>query len=263
LAAIARYTTTPHELVVADDGSTDDTGALLRRMRTPHVHGSNRGIAWNKNRLLYCLREIRRCDVMILIEDDTVPCAPGWERVWIDAAGRWGHANLAASGLDEGFISGSGSAADPLVSNLVSGQCAVFSRKALMAVGYMDTRFRRYGYEHTEHSYRLLRAGFGGLTEPNRFYLVRSDLTIRPVESSMTEEDLAANREIQHRVVGHDTTLYRHPWRSPEERATLQLEMLQARFLKGGRLATGRRLAQLRVRGWQLERMGRLALRGG
>jgi glycosyltransferase involved in cell wall biosynthesis len=256
LAAIARYTTAPHEVLVADDGSTDGTLPFLRRERIPHVAGRNRGIAWNKNRLLYVLREIRRCDVIILIEDDVMPCAPGWERPWVEAALAHGHVNYAIAWLRDGVLSGAGTPADPFVSEGLSGQCSAFSRTALRAAGYLDTRFRGYGFEHAEHSYRLARAGFGGSVAPNRFYLIESALDIAPLPSTSTEISFRANTEAQN-VVGMDTSIYRRPWRSEAEWRALTGEAWAAAHLSGGRLLNRARLLRAALRQWsQMRREG-------
>lgn len=250
LAAIARFTTTRYELLVADDGSEDGTLGFLRRTRTPHIAGPNRGIAWNKNRLLYTLKEIRRCDVIILIEDDTVPWAPGWETVWIEAALRFGHVNLLCAWIEPLVLGGQGSVADPYVSAHLGGQCASFTHTALAAAGYMDTRFKGYGYEHGEHTFRLTRAGYGGA--PERYFLIRGDVVEAALPTSMTPDALATNAEQFHSVVGHDPEIYRHPWRSQEERVALQAEVRRARYLKGGILNIAWRLGRTNLRAWRL-----------
>src|SRR5664279_2793859 len=80
-------------LLVADDGSSDGTLAMLRDLRVPVVTGINMGIAWNKNRALFVLAQLLNCETVILLEDDTRPARAGWEEQWMAAARRWGHVN--------------------------------------------------------------------------------------------------------------------------------------------------------------------------
>ena len=152
----------PVHLVVADDGSQDGTQEALRKQGIPLVTGPNRGIAWNKNRALFLLSEMLRCDVVILLEDDATPTRFGWDSEWIDAAQRWGHVNYAGPWLQPHFVSGAGTPADPVLCSALTAQCAAFSREALAFGGYFDPRFQGYGHEHVEHTRRLARAGYGG-----------------------------------------------------------------------------------------------------
>lgn len=153
------------DFVVADDGSSDGTLAWLRDNNVPVVGGVNMGIAWNKNRALYLLAEMLKCETVILLEDDTQPAALGWDADWIDAARRWGHVNYAGPWMQDRFVSGAGTPADPVLSPFVTAQCASFTREALLFGGYCDSRFKGYGYEHVEHTRRLIRVGYGGTDE--------------------------------------------------------------------------------------------------
>src|SRR6185312_2852292 len=127
--------------------------------------GVNMGIAWNKNRALFLLAQMLGCEVGLLLEDDTHPVCNGWEAEWIEAANRWGHANWAGPGMRAQFLSGSGTAADPIRSRSVTAQCASYTRNALTYGGYFDSRFKGYGHEHVEHTRRLIRVGYGGADE--------------------------------------------------------------------------------------------------
>lgn len=227
LDGVARYTSAPHCLVVAVDGSTDGTLDLLRRRRVPHVVGTNQGIAWNKNRALFYLHEAAGCDVVILLEDDTAPTCMGWEQPWIEAAERWGHANLAGWWFSERFLSGAGTPTDPILCAEISGQCVSFSRRALRTVGYMDTRFTRYGFEHRDHSDRLRRAGFGGDAGRGAFFLLKGDFEV-------TFEQGDYHGDVERSVLTYlslqgDTSLHRRPWRNLKEVKRLMAELRHAR----------------------------------
>ena len=164
LDALLSQTATPTVFVVADDGSTDGTCEAIcaKHPDITLVTGANRGVCWNRNRALWMLHVVARCDVSILIEDDTAPMQHGWERDWISAGRNWGHANLDGTWFRHAARYGSGTLMDPRASHCVSGQCCSFSREAIDVVGYYDTRFQGYGGGHVEHTHRMVRAGFGG-----------------------------------------------------------------------------------------------------
>jgi GT2 family glycosyltransferase len=210
----------PSMLVVADDGSIDQTQDLLRLMGVPYITGTNMGVAWNKNRALYLLNARLRCDVTILLEDDTFPTGVGWELPWIEAAQKFGHANYAGDWLQPYFLSGIGSPESPILANVVSAQCSAFSAEALEKAGYFDSRFRGYGHEHVEHSSRLVRFGYGGTADAKghvTWSLIRSQLTIAQTASFINHEDVSRNLSIAHELMADQT--YRAPWRNDKELA--------------------------------------------
>lgn len=231
LDLVQRHTRHPRTVVaVADDGSTDGTLAMLRERRTLTVTGRNMSIAWNKNRALFLLAELVRCDIVILLEDDSYPERDDWEAEWILAAQRWGHATATPSWLrQEHAVSGSGTVDDPIESEWISAQCAVFSREALLYAGYFDTRFRGYGHEHVEHTCRLLRMGYGPASgQAGKFKSIWGGVGVRPLPSTFeAKEQLAEpNRELATTLLGD--TSYRAPWQSEDEARQFRAEMRQA-----------------------------------
>lgn len=222
LSSVRERTRVPFHLVVADDGSTDETAAVCGNFPVSYVRGKNMGIAWNKNRALFFLDQIVGCSVVILLEDDCFPNRKGWESDWITAAQEWGHVNFGAEWMHQHLLEGEGTVTHPFLSDSVSGQCASFSRDALSVCGFLDSRFKSYGYEHAEHSDRLVRAGFGGKMrmgdrgelEPY-YYLLSADFTVLPNHSYRDEQSLVANWEAWRRMYGDP--VYRHPWRSRAE----------------------------------------------
>lgn len=219
-------------LVVADDGSSDGTLDMLHQLRAPYVTGPNGGVAWNKNRALFLLAEVARCDVVILLEDDTQPTRYGWDTPWIAGATRFGHVNIALDHFAEQFIYGTGSVADPIGSKQISAQCAAFSWEALRYAGYFDSRFKGYGHEHVEHSIRMTRCGYGGgdeLVDGEKkliFKLLRGDVVLRSVPSHGSDAESERNLKLTHEIVHQE--VYRAPWRDDAQMRQFRAEMRAA-----------------------------------
>jgi hypothetical protein len=229
IAELKKLTQTPFELVVCDDGSQDDTVEVLRQSGITVIGGTNRGIAWNKNRGLYYLINVVRCDVVLLIDDDVMPICAGWERPWIEATCRYGHVNLGHPNHPETVLAGNGSAADPALATLIAGWAFSCSRQMLPQVGYLDLRFGRYGHEHSDFSFRAVRAGFGGIVVGNGqssqtlFFVVDGGLRAVPTVSSGTQEELNTNARLLAEL-GKDQ-IYRHAWRNDAEMGAFLAEM--------------------------------------
>ncbi len=234
IASVQRYTRTSFEFVVADDGSSDGTPDMLKQMNIPCVTGRNKGISWNRNRILWYLKEEKQCDWMIILEDDCFPTFFGWERPWIDAIERYGHINFMPEitiEIDNDISSGKGTPEAPYIAPMHQAFCIGYHAKALSYVGYLDVRFERYGEEHVEHTQRFLRAGYGGLAQhlsPERgqlFYL-RGGLDTLPSHSHGNHE-LAMRNQAIHEAIRHDP-LYRHPWRTDEQMFEFREEIAAA-----------------------------------
>jgi hypothetical protein len=208
-------------LVVADDGSSDGTLAMLREKQVPVITGVNMGIAWNKNRALFLLSHILQCEVVILLEDDTGPTQAGWEGAWIEATQRWGHINYSSDWMEEHVLSGSGTPTDPIRSRYITAQCSAYSRPALTYGGYFDSRFRGYGHEHVEHSRRLVRVGYGGTDERRNdeeivtYLALKSDLAVTATPSFRDVEQEERNFQLATKIMGAQG--YRAPWGEDNE----------------------------------------------
>lgn len=208
-------------LVVADDGSSDGTLEMLREQQVPVITGVNMGIAWNKNRALFLLSHLLGCETVILLEDDTRPTQPGWEADWIEATRRWGHVNHASDWMQPHILSGTGTIADPVLSRMVTAQCAAYSRDALTYGGYFDSRFKGYGHEHVEHSRRLVRVGYGGTDERRdgedvvTFQLLKGHLSVVDTPSFRDFEQEERNFKLATGIMGQQG--YRAPWGEDNE----------------------------------------------
>ncbi len=223
LARLERFTSVEFDLVISDDGSTDGTADLLAGARFATILGPNRGIAWNKNRGLFHLMNRTCADIILLMDDDVLPRQHGWEQEWMAAASLFGHVNFAPAHLRHHVMTGACRADDPGVTHIIGGQCLGFTREALLNVGYFDPRFGKYGHEHSDVSFRCLRAGFGGVRrdsgpEPTAyFYVIDSGLELRDVASNSDLDSLERNGALLASVAGDP--IYRLPWRSDAEMA--------------------------------------------
>jgi glycosyltransferase involved in cell wall biosynthesis len=226
---VRAYTSQPGAaIVVADDGSSDGTGAMLREKQVPVITGVNMGIAWNKNRALFLLAQMLGCETVILLEDDTQPNRAGWEGAWLRAAGQWGHMNLAGDWMKEYFLSGAGSAEDPVRSDMVTAQCSAYSWNALTFGGYFDSRYKGYGHEHVDHTARLIRVGYGGTDDGQhiRFFLMKGDLGVVDCQSHYDQAQIDANHRIASQSMGEPH--YRMPWRDHVELRQFRSEIESA-----------------------------------
>lgn len=229
---IRALTLSPHELVVCDDGSTDGTAQVLRTMGVRVIGGTNRGIAWNKNRGIYYLLHVLQCDVVLLLDDDIVPVACGWEAAWVEAAWRHGHVNHAHPAYKNSLVAGTLTAADPGLASTIPGWALAFNRFVLAGIGYMDVRFGRYGHEHSDLSFRALRTGHGGVTvqetmgQKALFYVIGGGLEGVPSVTSGTPEELEANGRLLMELGAEP--VYRHAWRDDAQMREFLTEIAEA-----------------------------------
>ena len=218
LDRVKAYTRQPNTaLVVADDGSSDGTPAMLRDKQVPVISGVNMGIAWNKNRALFLLSHMLGCEAVILLEDDTQPNTAGWEAAWIRSVRQWGHINLAGDWMSEYFLTGAGTPEDPVRSNMVTAQCSAYSWSALTFGGYFDTRYKGYGHEHVDHTRRLVRVGYGGTErsvdgqEQVRYFLLKGALDVVACRSHFDQAQVDHNFQVACQSMGEQH--HRVPWR--------------------------------------------------
>jgi hypothetical protein len=213
----------PYRLVVADDGSTDGTVAWCRKNKVPVVAGSHRGIAWNKNRLLNRLMQTD-AEIFVLLEDDTHPTASDWLVPWLQATRVWGHMNYCRNSPDFGVYAGNGTPLDPFLCTIISAQCSTATRAAIEHVGYFDPRFRGYGFEHTEWSWRMGRAGFWGAK-------VRMALSYGLHEAECqtyyNQEQVVENKKLMDTIA--DEAVYRDPWHDGAEEKLFMREVAEVK----------------------------------
>ncbi|WP_025886579.1 glycosyltransferase family 2 protein [Asaia prunellae] len=220
---IFKNTSCPFDFIVADDGSTDETLEYLANSEVNYISGKNKGISWNRNRAIWHLKNERKCQQIIIFEDDCFPNAFGWEQEWISAINMYGHINYMPDvtlELDNDVSSGEGTAANPFIAPMHQAFCVGYHANALDYVGYLDTRFVKYGEEHVEHTHRFLRAGYGGLLqkhtpERGQLYFLKGGLDVTP-STSHGNHDIAMLNQRIHESIKYDQ-IYRSPWTSDDE----------------------------------------------
>ncbi|WP_235705520.1 glycosyltransferase family 2 protein [Acidiphilium iwatense] len=221
---IRRLTTAPYDLVICDDGSSDGTVEALRAEGETVIAGKNRGVAWNKNRGIFFLMAIRGCDVAVLLDDDVLPTETAWQANWIDGALEFGHINLAFPDMIEQNPPGTCTSKNPGLSTGLGGPCIAISRSTWCIVGYMDSRFGRFGHEHTEYTNRFLRAGYGGIIRDvdgeqlNYYFVIQGGLIIKSAPTNGNSDQIFENQLIWEGLESENNKpLYRSPWINKEQ----------------------------------------------
>jgi GT2 family glycosyltransferase len=222
IEAIARLTSAPYRLVVAEDGGEDGSVEWCRAQSHTVITGPNRGVAHNKNRGLFALAA-QGCDPLLLLEDDVLPVERGWEWDWIEGTARWGHLAYHHPKVARHTVSGAGTAADPYVNPAATAQCLSVSAQVLADVGYLDPRFRGWGHEHAEWTTRIKRAGYGfqeidlpdGRRAKAQLYL---DGGLESERAASFRDDAQARRNRELALSMREEPVFRRPWRSAEER---------------------------------------------
>lgn len=216
---IRQFSLGEYELVVCDDGSTDNTVEMLEQADVSYISSGNKGIAWNKNRGLYYLANYTSCDVFLLLDDDILPCMYGWDVEWCKGAQLHGHINYVSDFVKSKVVFGRCTAHNPGLCPVVQGTALAMSREAFQFIGYMDSRFGRYGHEHTEYTNRYVKAGFGGIIRndsTNLYAIMDSGLELNHLPSSGSLKEAKKNEHLLSKL--SKEPLYRHPWFNDQEK---------------------------------------------
>lgn len=220
LACVQQFTTVPHRLVVADDGSIDGTRAYCLRSGVHVVGRSNRGVAFNYNRALWALRE---CDPILLLDSDIWPTEYAWQTRWLEAAALWGQVNY---GFNNGFA-GAGTAVDPFLCENFGCGCCCTSASAFASVGYQDPRFYEFGFSiaHGEWTFRHERhLGWRRATPNSTPPCLRHGIQLVPLGTYRNEDDVVDSCKVM-ASIDQSEPVYRLPWRDGAEQLDFLLEM--------------------------------------
>jgi glycosyltransferase involved in cell wall biosynthesis len=169
ISKIKQYTKiSQYSLIVADDGSQDDSLDVCKNHNVSVIVGDNKGVCWNKNRLLYYFMQYSTINNFILLEDDCEPYEDNWINYWTESINKWHHINYADLGVSHGdktfkdfIVAGNGSSEDPYQCKLLTGSCTGCSRESIQKVGYLNSLFSGYGYGHVEWTNRFLANNIG------------------------------------------------------------------------------------------------------
>ena len=164
LESVVRNTTSPHELILVDNGSDEGTRRMLRGfparvLRNPR----NLGFARAVNRGI----RASRGDVVVLLNSDTeVP------RGWVEGmrkamSGRTGLVGPATDGARNGQRrAGPSRSRIPLRLPILYGFCLMIRREVLGDVGLFDPRFFPGGFEDSDYCLRAAEAGWNCALAP-------------------------------------------------------------------------------------------------
>lgn len=215
------------EIVICDDGSTDGTVEALRRLGEFVISGENRGVAWNKNRGLFFLRNCTTVENIVLLDDDIEIVKQSWDEDWVTAIRNYGHVNYVFDdGLDK-MSGGSATPDDPGLAAELPGCAIGFRRDVLEKIGYFDSRFGRYGHEHVELTHRAIRAGYGK-NDGQRLlgYVIQGGLRTMPTTGNGSPEDILANQIIWESIMNDPT--YRPAWTNSMAASSFLYEIANA-----------------------------------
>ncbi|WP_298223254.1 hypothetical protein [Acidocella sp.] len=121
--------------------------------------------------------------------------------------------------------------------SMLNGCALIFDRLVLAQIGFMDSRFGRYGHEHTELTLRTVRAGYGGgvLRSPegdsHLFKVIEGGLEALAVGGHGSQAEADANHKVM--VVIRNDPVYRHAWHDDQAMATFLAEQDEALLAKG------------------------------
>jgi len=229
--ALRQWTRAPFHLVIADDGSTDGAAAWARESGIPVVTGRNRGVAWNKNRALHWLMHRTACERILLIEDDIYPVRAGWEQGWLEALERFPHLNYSPKSAAPPWEQQVDTIDGYPVLNWVNAALMAMTRQAVNTVGFFDTRFEGYGYEHIELTARYVRAGL----HPANGYLTFRDGSLSDHNVGGWDdrrlEEIARNGAIHWRIL--DEPVWRPPALGTQQAAALAREQQRGDWSAG------------------------------
>lgn len=207
-------TTKDAKIVLADDGSTDDTAYVASQFKSVlYMRGPNKGVAYNKNRALFALQT---CRFIALLEDDLFPTQPGWFDKYREAAvlsGIHHFCRVQDKEVDEVLPEFKEWMVEkgltPIYGPSPRGDFTFLTGKVLKMVGGFHPEFIGVGFAHGEWSNRVWNAGliphpskWVDIKEGRDLFTQRGDTTGgRWAENQQAiKEQMKKNRAVQRRL---------------------------------------------------------------
>lgn len=106
-----------------------------------------RGVAYRKNE---CLRALKDCDYIFLLDDDTYPIAKGWEQFFINS----GYQHLLYLTPQHNYLKTING--DAKVYRDCGGVFMFMTKSIVDKVGAFDEKFELWGMEHCDYSVRII-----------------------------------------------------------------------------------------------------------
>ncbi len=168
--SLIAHTQGPWTALILDNASSDATPDYLRSLNderiSVHCGGENLGVGGGRNWLLEQLTASLHDDDLIVLLDNDIEVAAGWERPFLDAfaaranlgiAGRWAFSMLVHDTWRDILPEDS---ADSGPVDTVQGCCVFIRASTARAVGGFDTSLGRFWHEDDDYSIRALHAGW-------------------------------------------------------------------------------------------------------
>lgn len=185
LRALQRQIHLPDEVIVVDDGSTDDTAAVAAQFGVSILSQANAGPAAARNRGAHAARG----EILLFTDADCVP-APDWvERMLVpfvdpNVAGAKGEYRTRQRELVARFVQQEYQdrydrmAGQPQI-DFVDTYSAAYRRDLFLAAGGFDTSFPTASVEDQEFSFRLVEQGYRLVYMPGAVVYHQHDRTLR------------------------------------------------------------------------------------
>jgi glycosyltransferase involved in cell wall biosynthesis len=215
------------QVAVFDDYSDYDIDNTVQDRCPVKKSRSNLGVVCTKNRALFYFAKTIKTRNIILLEDDMIVTSKQWLPTWEEACKIHGHINYTApwffsKELKQYFQGGSGSPDDPHQFGIVTGQCSAVRRSLVRnTVGYLNPRFKGYGYVHVEWTDRLISLGHGGSVVPGRktYFSINEGIAPLRSESLKDPHELRANHQTFKDITSDPNNQFiSRPWLNRMER---------------------------------------------
>lgn len=185
-------TTTPNRRALLDE--CIDSINTYTSFAQLYVHNDEnfKGVAYSKN---MCLDNLRKNDFIFLFDDDCRPKSHAWLE----------YLCLAFEHTNENHFLLLNESHERLTSDTIGinkykecgGVFMAFTKRVINDVGYMDERYKGWGFEHAGYSNRIYRAGLNShpylMPRDLNEFIYSSDYAGEKIESSITETQKKSN----------------------------------------------------------------------